>query len=260
MQTNNPQPALRQASTSLNNATRGKNPGSDSLGKEDFLNLLMAQVTHQDPLNPMDSQGMMDQLTSMGSLEQLVNLNKELGTLNATQRDIAQSNIYTFLDKDVRIQGGQAQVTAGKPSELGFQLPREASSVQVFITDADGKAVRSLDLGQTAKGNHNTAWDGRDSGGEQVADGTYRYTVAAKAPDEQSIPVDLFMQGKVSGVKFVDGRPQLILNGATVDPRDIIEISTASQRLFSNREPRPLQGEMKPRPPAETIERKPDED
>ena len=258
METNNPQPALRQASTSLNNAVRGTKPGDDSLGKEDFLNLLMAQVTHQDPLNPMDSQGMMNQLTSMGSLEQMVNMNKELASLNATQRDIAQSNIYTFLDKDVRIQGGRAHVSAGKASGLGFQLPREAHSLQVFITDAEGKAVRSLDLGQTAKGNQSAPWDGRNDGGEQVADGTYHYNVVAKAPDDQAIPVELFMLGKVSGVKFVDGRPSLILNGAAVDPRDVMEISSASQRLFSGREPRPLQNEIKPRPLADSIQEPPD--
>ncbi len=183
IETNNPQPALRQASTSLNNAITGNKAGTDSLGKKDFLNLLMAQVTNQDPLNPMDSQGMMDQLTSMGSLEQLVNLNSGLDRLNATQAEIARANAYAFLDKDVSVRGGNARVTAGSSRELRFDLPRPAEAVQVFIVDKDGNPVRSLALGAMGPGTHRVPWDARDGEGEAVADGTYRYNVVAKSAE-----------------------------------------------------------------------------
>ncbi len=41
----------------------------------------------------------------------------------------------------------------------------------------------------------------------------------------------------------------MIVDGEPVDPRDVVEISNVSQRLFGNREPRPLQDEMMPKPP-----------
>ena len=247
IESNQPQAAVRQATTSLNNATSRRNPGSDSLGKEDFLNLLMAQVTHQDPLNPVDSQGMMDQLTSMGSLEQLVNLNREMGKLNSSQQDIVRSSAYTFLDKDVTIKGGMARVTSGASPDLQFQLPREAASVHVFVTDEQGNPVRSMDLEQMANGTHGIPWDGRDKDGDLVNDGNYRYTVAAKSADDQSIPAELLMRGKVSGVKFVDGRPVVLMNGMPIDTRNIVEISNASQRLFAHRDLRPPREELKPK-------------
>ena len=68
------QSALQAADNSLQRAYDTPTGESDKLGKDDFLKLMMAQVSNQDPLNPMDSQGMMDQLTAMGSLEQLVNI------------------------------------------------------------------------------------------------------------------------------------------------------------------------------------------
>jgi flagellar basal-body rod modification protein FlgD len=250
IETNNPQPALRQANTSLNNAIQGNNPGSDSLGKEDFLNLLMAQVTHQDPLNPMDSQGMMDQLTSMGSLEQLVNLNKQMGRLNATQGEIARTNAYAFLDKDVSVRGGNARVTAGATGELRFQLSRPAEEVHVFITDTRGEPVRTLALGQAGSGSHRIPWDAQDEKGEAVADGTYRYKVVAKSVDGESVPVEMFTRGRVAGVTFKEGRPIMIMDGEQIDPRDIVEISNLSQRVFGGREARPLQEEIVPKPPA----------
>jgi flagellar basal-body rod modification protein FlgD len=236
----------------LSNATTRRNPGSDSLAKEDFLNLLMAQVTHQDPLNPMDSQGMMDQLTSMGSLEQLVNLNQEMGKLNSTQQDIAQSNAYSFLDKDVTIKGGMARVTSGASPDLQFQLPREAASVHVFVTDEQGNPVRSMDLGQMAGGTHQIPWDARDKDGDLVGDGNFRYTVAAKSSEDETIPAELLMRGKVSGIKFVDDRPVVLMNGMPIDTRNIVEISNASQRLFADRGPRALHEELRPKEPLDS--------
>jgi len=96
--TNTANNVLNGAETSLQKSYTPKSAKSDSLGKDDFLKLLMAQVTNQDPLNPMDSQGMMDQLTGMGSLEQLININDSLAKLNKSQLEILRANTYAFLD------------------------------------------------------------------------------------------------------------------------------------------------------------------
>ena len=59
--------ALNAAETSLQKSFTQKSAKPDSLGKADFLKLLMAQVTNQNPLNPMDSQRRMTQMTGMGA-------------------------------------------------------------------------------------------------------------------------------------------------------------------------------------------------
>lgn len=252
------QSALQQAGNSVINATardakaRREGP-KDSLGKQDFLNLLMAQVTNQDPLNPMDSKGMMDQLTQMGSMEQLINLNNKVDGLNQTQASIVRSTAYSFLDKDITVNGGRAQVSNGTAPRLHFDLPREATQVKVTIADAGGVPVRTLELGRMAPGRHNLDWDVRDSDGDPVADGIYRYNVDARTAEDESLPVGLLLRGKVSGVKFKDGKPLLLMSGGEVGLQDILEVSNASQRLFSDRQPRPLMEEMKPKPPVEKL-------
>lgn len=241
---------VRHASSSLQSAlSRGTPGGKETLGKEDFLSLLMAQVTHQDPLNPMDSQGMMNQLTSMGSLEQLINMNKQLGTLAQVQGDVARSNAYAFLDKDVTVKGGAAQVRDGRATELRFQLPREAQSVQVSIVDKAGVAIRTLDLGALGAGSHVAGWDGKDKDGDPVLDGTYQYHVAARSADNEPLPVETYMTGKVAGVRFENGRPFLKVNGEEIDAREIIELSNQSHRLFSAMRPLPLKEDLQPAPP-----------
>jgi flagellar basal-body rod modification protein FlgD len=43
--------------------------GKDTLGQEDFMRLLLKELSHQDPLNPMDSKEFTVQLTQFSSLE-----------------------------------------------------------------------------------------------------------------------------------------------------------------------------------------------
>ena len=62
MQTgNNIEQALQVNASNLRNlAAKNSNDGKE-LGKQDFLNLLMTQMANQDPMDPMDSEGMLRQ-------------------------------------------------------------------------------------------------------------------------------------------------------------------------------------------------------
>lgn len=52
-------------------AASGKN---SELGKDQFLKLFVAQLQHQDPMNPMQDQDFMGQMASFSTLEQVTNL------------------------------------------------------------------------------------------------------------------------------------------------------------------------------------------
>lgn len=241
--------ALRAADNSLQQAFAKRSAEPNTLGKDDFMKLLMAQVTNQDPLNPMDSQGMMDQLTGMGSLEQLINLNKSLADLHTSQADIVRASTFSFLDKDVTVRGGGVPVSNGQATGLQFQLPRQAEAVQIDILDPQGNQVRRLELGVQGPGSHAVSWDATDNEGQAVPDGFYRYQVNATSANQEPLPVDLYVRGKVAGVQFDNGRPKLKINGEDVDIADIVEMSNHSQRFFGDRPPAALHTELQARPP-----------
>jgi flagellar basal-body rod modification protein FlgD len=81
--------ARAQDSTSnTNNTTSTSNSSqSTSLGElngNDFITLLAAQLQAQDPTNPLDPNQMVDELTSMNSLQQLIGIKQDLDTMLGT--------------------------------------------------------------------------------------------------------------------------------------------------------------------------------
>jgi flagellar basal-body rod modification protein FlgD len=65
------------------------------LGREDFLTLLVAQLKHQDPLNPLESAEFTSQLAQYSSLEQLFKIDGNLGLIKSGQ---AQDSRFQSLD------------------------------------------------------------------------------------------------------------------------------------------------------------------
>ncbi|MBP1931504.1 flagellar hook assembly protein FlgD [Ammoniphilus resinae] len=57
----------------------------NQMGKEDFLKILVAQIQHQDPMQPMQDREFIAQMTQFSSLEQMINLNKTLTDFTKTQ-------------------------------------------------------------------------------------------------------------------------------------------------------------------------------
>jgi flagellar basal-body rod modification protein FlgD len=56
-----------------------------TLGKDDFLKLLITQLSHQDPTQPMTDQQFIAQMAQFSSLEQMQNIAKSIEVMNQSQ-------------------------------------------------------------------------------------------------------------------------------------------------------------------------------
>ena len=72
--------------------------GDTDLGKDAFLELLITQLKHQDPLDPMDDKEFVAQMAQFNSLEQMQNMNSNLEKLIASGR---MSEASSLIDKEV---------------------------------------------------------------------------------------------------------------------------------------------------------------
>ena len=73
--------SITGTSSNINYFDDEKNKAESSLDKDSFLKLLVAQMTHQDPTNPMPDTEFVAQLATFNALEQQITTNKNLETL-----------------------------------------------------------------------------------------------------------------------------------------------------------------------------------
>lgn len=76
--------------------------GNQELGKDSFLQLLIAQLKHQDPTNPMDDREFISQLAQFSSLEQMQTMTKAMDSLLVSQQQTQLMSYTTFVGKEVK--------------------------------------------------------------------------------------------------------------------------------------------------------------
>jgi flagellar basal-body rod modification protein FlgD len=91
-----------------------KKSSGDTLGKEDFLKLLVAQLTHQDPTNPMQDTEFVAQLATYSGLEQQMTMNKNLETLIAFNAANTATNAVGMIGKVVGYLGEDGSLKTGQ--------------------------------------------------------------------------------------------------------------------------------------------------
>jgi flagellar basal-body rod modification protein FlgD len=196
-----------------------------ALGKEDFMKLLLAQLEHQDPMNPQDDAQFVSQLATFSSLEQLQTANGNLETLALGQSNLINSQALNLIGKNALVESGDTvHVKGGVPDSIVYSLPQQASSATLTIFGPDGAPVRTFDLDKTATGRINLAWDGTDSNGKPLADGDYRIEVSATNLDGAPMTVSLFQSLSIDGVNFGGTGISLVSADREIPFDSIVEI------------------------------------
>ena len=193
------------------------------LGRDQFLKLLITQLKHQDPLNPMESVEFTAQLAQFSSLEQLFKLGDSLEDIKTTLFMQEGDNLVHYIGKQVKTGGNGMTVKGGEVEKASYRLDGDGE-VWVDVLDGKGVLVRNLYLGWQERGEHAVPWDGRDASGNTAADGSYVFKVQARDIDGYPLSVQTYMSGQVTGVKYEEGQSFLLLGERPVAPYSIIEV------------------------------------
>ncbi|QQZ07944.1 flagellar hook assembly protein FlgD [Heyndrickxia vini] len=92
--------------------------GSDILGKDDFLKILMVQLQNQDPLNPMQDKDFIAQMATFSSLEQMTNMSKSMETFVEMQQQNQLITYTQFVGKEITWH----KIVEDKNSEDGTKI------------------------------------------------------------------------------------------------------------------------------------------
>lgn len=206
--------------------TTTSTPNGDGLGKDAFLKLLVAQLSHQDPLKPIENTEMVAQLAQFSALEQAVAQNQRLDVLATQLTGVSNSEITNLVGKLVTVRGKQLAFDGVKPTGLAVTLAEPAASSTATIRDATGKVVRTMELGPKPAGTVPVTWDGKDDAGQPLPAGSYTCDVTAKNAAGAAVNVSQDVTGVVTKVSFDKGYPELLLDsGATAPVSDLVSVA-----------------------------------
>jgi len=199
--------------------------GDSELGKEDFLTLLVSQLQHQDPLNPMDDTDFTAQLAGFSSLEQLTSINEGIQSLTSQASTQDMRTAVSYIGRDVRAAGNSVSVEDGAASTVYYYLDATATEAYVNLYDANGNIVRTVSLGSQQAGEHTFEWDGLDWAGKAAPDGLYYVFMSATDADGSAILTDTEVSGRVAAVQTYNGTNYLRLtDGRIVNFNNVYEV------------------------------------
>ncbi|MDP4173250.1 MAG: flagellar hook capping FlgD N-terminal domain-containing protein [Bacteroidota bacterium] len=218
----------------VSNTTSTKTSNTDSttsktsLGKDDFLKLMMAQLKYQDPLNPMDGTEYATQLAQFSSLEQLTNMNTSLNnSINANYllaQSVNNTMAVSLIGKEIKLSGSTINYNGESNINLGYTLPSDAKNVTVNIYDSSGKLVKSVEESNTSSGTHKLSWDFTDNNGNKLSKGSYKYEVKATDYSNGSLTTEIFKFGVISSVKYEESGTKIIVGNSAYSLSDVAEV------------------------------------
>lgn len=194
------------------------------LGKQDFLQLLVAQLKNQDPMNPMQGAEFSAQLAQFSSLEQLTELNKGfdglVGAVNG-QSKLAQTTMgANLVGRNAVAEGTMMGVDGNGAAKATVELPQSARSVTVYLLDSMGNVIESKEFNELPPGRQAFTWQARTA-----KPGNYSYAVEATGLDGKAIQPRQLVSGRIDGLFFQDGKVLLGIGGSKVPMDGLLEIS-----------------------------------
>jgi flagellar basal-body rod modification protein FlgD len=163
------------------------------LDQSDFLKLMTAQLSNQDPFQPQSNDQMIAQMAQFSTVSGITQLNS---TMTGIASLISENRIATaanFVGKTVLVPGNVAMPDDTGAISGAVDLPSDTSGLQLQISTEQGALVKSIDLGANPAGLVGFQWDGKDSDGNPV--GASRYVVTAsmtKGGAATQVPTDVY--------------------------------------------------------------------
>ncbi|WP_324171810.1 flagellar hook capping FlgD N-terminal domain-containing protein [Sulfurimonas sp.] len=203
------------------------------LGKDDFMKLLLVQLQHQDPTEPMDSQTILTQTSQLATLEASGNTNKALTNLATSLKASQNFSSVAAIGKTADLGSNAIGYKKMSTSTFEVYFPQEIKVGTVEILDNKGKIIATMPidmkdkdgkaLDKKASGVYKFDWDGKLTGGATAESGIYYVTVSYKNPKGEAQTTRLGTY-PITAVRFEDGNVQVKLGSNYVPLNKVKEI------------------------------------
>ncbi len=183
---------------------KNKASGSNELGKNEFMKLMIAQMENQNPLEPQDNGAFISQLAEFSSLEEMQKISGSVNNFSTQFQSSQALQASAMVGRTVLVPAASSPLShAGNISGI-VDLQKSTSSLNISILNGSGELVNQFDLGQQPAGTVPFVWDGTNSKGEQMP--FDNYTIKAQASRSGSAEqATTLLSANVNSVSIAQG-------------------------------------------------------
>jgi len=196
-------------------------PASNELGKTAFLDLMVAQLKNQSPLNPAENTEFVAQLAQFSSVESLDNLNTKFDTFANDFQSNQALQASSLVGRTVTVPGTKAELPVNGVVSGVVKMDQASSDLEMSIFSATGALVDKVPMGDLPAGNHNFRWNGQQlevngslldwtSSQDSVLPGDFTFAIQGTTAGK-STQFDTSLSASVSSVTMGAGN-ELTLN------------------------------------------------
>ncbi|MEX0603140.1 MAG: flagellar hook assembly protein FlgD [Marinobacter sp.] len=187
---------------------KGQEAGKqDELGKNEFMELMIAQLKNQNPLEPQDNGDFIAQLAQFSSLEEMQTLSGNVNDVVGEFRSTQALQASAMVGRSVLVPAENGLLGADGQIKGAVNVPASTSNLRVSIVNQAGEIVRQIEMGSSEPGQTSFVWDGKDGNGTTMPTGTYGVIAQGAYPSgtEQlatvvSANVDSVSLGQAGGI------------------------------------------------------------
>jgi flagellar basal-body rod modification protein FlgD len=206
----------------VNSTPAASSAANSTVSADTFLQLLVAQMQNQDPLNPMDNAQVTSQMAQISTVTGINALNTTVQSLSSQFTQMQALQGASLVGQSVIVPGNTLNIDPTTATgEGGFQIATPADAVKVDILAPSGAVVQSINLGAEGAGMHSFDWP---AGTATNASGyTFRVTATSGGV---TIPSTALMSDVVDAVSTAGGTFNLELqNSGTVPYSSVVALN-----------------------------------
>ena len=217
----NPGSGAKAAAKAAASGTDASKLGATQSAQEQsdrFLKLLVAQMSNQDPLNPMDSAQVTSQMAQISTVQGVQTLNKTVSGLDTQFTQLQTMQGAALVGHDVATDGNTLRVDPeSHTGDGGFVIDSPATSVSVDILNPAGTTVGTVKMGPQGAGSHGFDFDVPASAQGQAL--TFRVNAMN---NEAPLDSKSFAFNSINAVSSANGKLAVELDdGRRVDYADV---------------------------------------
>jgi len=174
--------ATDSAGLSIYNPYANVGTGKSEMGQADFLRLLTAQMQTQDPFEPVDNAQMVAQMATITNSSGIAEMNQTLKGLASQLTGSRLGDAASWIGKSMLVKSNIAAPDAAGQYMGQVSFADATSGASVDLIDGNGNVVKTIDLGNQAKGDVNFFWNGKDEAGNTIATDALKIRVNGASP------------------------------------------------------------------------------